>query len=120
MDPTPPDDFIDVIVVDLLLEANNSRRESNVTGINGIAMISLQFEAQCTQGFTGDFCTDTGEGGLRLALEIGASTLLLVLLLAILTVLCFIVKKQRKAKKSRRSDLDSVQDQHYAPLVRAG
>ena len=57
-DPSPPDELIDIIMVDLEpLPVTASAVCMNVTGVYGMGWMKLTFNAHCTQNFSGEFCT---------------------------------------------------------------
>ena len=130
------DELIDIFIVDLILQANTSSDQPNRRGVNNIASMSLQFEAQCLPGFTGDFCmaditemadiTDTtagGDGSLSRNGKIGIGSLLVLMgiFVSIMIVLGYIVAKQRKEKKKLHSSTATrIEEPGYAALAHVG
>ena len=130
------DELIDIFIVDLILQANTSSDQPNRRGVNNIASMSLQFEAQCLPGFTGDFCmaditemadiTDTtagDDGSLSRNGKIGIGSLafILVIFVSIMLVLGYIVAKLRKEKKKLHSSTATrIEEPGYAALAHVG
>ena len=126
------DELIDIFIVDLILQANTSSDQPNRRGVNNIASMSLQFEAQCLPGFIGDFCmaditeTTAGDDGSLSRngiIGIGAFVFVLILMgifVSIMIVLGYIVAKQRKEKKKLQLvTVSNTEEPDYAALVRA-
>lgn len=125
----PRDELIDIFVVDLVLEANKSMSLPNLTGINNISTMSLQFEARCLFGFTGSFCAlpmneiPEAEDGLSRAGWVGFGVVitlvfLLLVILLVMAVLCrFVVKQQRRKNTFPAVSTESVQDHDHSSLV---
>ena len=99
---------------------------TNLMGQFNITTINVQFEAQCTPGFTGAFCTEVGSEPdsnnrttvIVIAVEVTFSA---VALIAIMLVVCvvYLRYRRRKRERMRSSEISSSNPQNRSLIVDA-